>query len=283
MISINNLSKHYGNFALNISMDIEEGTVTGLVGKNGAGKSTTIKALLGLIKPDAGEIKVFGKERSKLLSSECEEIGVALAESGFCSEYTITNIIKILKHMYSRFDEAFFRKVCTEQNLPFDKKIKEFSTGMKAKLRVLVAISHQAKLLVLDEPTAGLDVIARNEVLDMLRAYVAEDSARTIIISSHISSDLEGLCDDIYFIDNGEVLLHEDTDTILGQCGILKLSEADYAALDKQYLLSVKKESFGYTCLTNEKMYYVENNPKLVVENGNIDDMIVMMLGNKNR
>ena len=281
MISIKNLSKHYGNFALNISMEIEEGTVTGLVGKNGAGKSTTIKALLGLIKPDAGEIKIFDKERSKMLPGEFEEIGVALAEAGFCSEFTITNIIKILKNMYSRFDEAFFRKVCIEQNLPFDKKIKEFSTGMKAKLRVLVAISHQAKLLVLDEPTAGLDVIARNEVLDMLRDYVAEDATRSIIISSHISSDLEGLCDDIYFIDNGAILLHEDTDTILGQYGILKLSEADYAALDKQYLLSVKKEPFGYTCLTNEKMYYIENNPKLVVENGNIDDMIVMMLGNK--
>lgn len=281
MISIKNLSKHYGNFALNISMEIEEGTVTGLVGKNGAGKSTTIKALLGLIKPDAGEIKIFDKERSKMLPGEFEEIGVALAEAGFCSEFTITNIIKILNNMYSRFDEAFFRKVCIEQNLPFDKKIKEFSTGMKAKLRVLVAISHQAKLLVLDEPTAGLDVIARNEVLDMLRDYVAEDATRSIIISSHISSDLEGLCDDIYFIDNGAILLHEDTDTILGQYGILKLSEADYAALDKQYLLSVKKEPFGYTCLTNEKMYYIENNPKLVVENGNIDDMIVMMLGNK--
>ena len=149
---------------------------------------------------------------------------------------------------------------------------------MKAKLRVLVAISHKAKLLVLDEPTAGLDVLARNEILDMLRAYLEEDSERSILISSHISSDLEGLCDDIYMIHNGKIILHEDTDTILGKYGVLKVNEEEYAALDKQYLIATKKDKFSYTCLTKEKQFYLENYPNIVVENGNIDEMIVLLL-----
>ena len=122
-------------------------------------------------------------------------------------------------------------------------------------IRVLVAISHAAKLLILDEPTSGLDVLARNDILDMLRDYLAQDSERSILISSHISSDLEGLCDNVYMIHKGKIILREDTDAILGQYGILKVSEEEYAKLDKQYLKATKKESFGYTCLTNEKQF----------------------------
>lgn len=281
MIKVNNLKKTYKDFELNISLEIPEGTVTGIIGQNGAGKSTTIKAVLGLIKTDDGSVEVLGKDSKKLTATDKECLGVALADSGFNNEFNLEDIIRILRKSYSEFDESFFRMICKEQKLPTDKKLKDFSTGMKAKVRVLIAMSHKAKLLILDEPTSGLDVMARNEVLDLIRNYLEEDPTRSVMISSHISSDLESICDDVYFIHDGQVILHEDTDAILGQYGILKVSENDYAALDKQYLICSKKEKFGYTCLTSEKMYYTENYPGIVVENGNIDDMIITILSSK--
>ena len=281
MIKLTNLQKNYNDFSLNVSLEVPAGTVTGLIGKNGAGKSTTIKAILGLIRPNGGQIEVFGKDPKSFTNEDKEMIGVALSDSGFSMQLNLEDVTRILKRLYHEFDEKFFREQCKNQGLPFNKLLKDFSTGMKAKLRVLVAISHNAKLLVLDEPTSGLDVLARNEILDMLRDYLAKDSERTILISSHISSDLEGLCDDIYMIDNGKILLHEDTDTILGQYGVLKVSAEEYEKLDKQYLIAKKQESFGYSCLTNEKQYYLDNYPNVVLENGNIDQMIMIMLGGK--
>lgn len=281
MIKVNNLKKTYKDFELNISLEIPEGTVTGIIGQNGAGKSTTIKAILGLIKADDGSIEIFGKDSKELTSKDKEFFGVALADSGFYNELNLEDIIRILRKSYSEFDESFFRKACKNQKLSMDKKLKDFSTGMKAKVRVLIAMSHNAKLLILDEPTSGLDVMARNEVLDLIRNYLEADPTRSVMISSHISTDLESICDDIYFIHDGRVILHEDTDTILGQYGIIKVNENDYAALDKQYLICAKKEKFGYTCLTNEKMYYTENYPGIVVEKGNIDDMIITILSSK--
>lgn len=282
MIKIHDLKKNYRDFQLNITLEVPAGTVTGIVGKNGAGKSTTIKSILGLIHTDGGEVEVLGKRSDKLSGADKQQLGVALADSGFSFEFNVEDVAAILKKMYKEFDEENFRKQCKDQGLPFDKKLKDFSTGMKAKLRVLAAVSHKAKVLILDEPTSGLDVIARNEVLEILRAYLEEDPERSILISSHISSDLEGLCDDIYFIHDGEVVLHEDTDAILGKYGILKLSKEDYEKLDKQYILVAKEEKFGVTCLTAEKMYYMENYPGIVVENSNLDEMILLMLGKKN-
>ena len=149
---------------------------------------------------------------------------------------------------------------------------------MKAKLKILTALSHQADLLILDEPTAGLDVIARDELLNLLREYMEEDDSRSILISSHISSDLEGLCDDLYMIHDGHIVLHEETDVLLSEYGLLKVSAAQYEKLDKQYLLRIKKESYGYSCLTAEKSFYEENYPDIAIEKGNIDEMITMMV-----
>lgn len=283
MIEIKDLKKNYKDFALDVSMEIPTGTVTGIVGQNGAGKSTTIKSIIGLVKRDSGSIKVFDKDIDSITVSDREQFGVALSDSSFCFEFNLEDVIKILKNMYHSFDEGFFRRICEEQNLPMKKKLKEFSTGMKAKVRVLTALSHSAKLLILDEPTAGLDVMARNEVLDILRKYLEEDPERSVLISSHISSDLESICDDIYFIDRGHIILHEDTDTILGKYGILKVNDADYASLDKRYLICSKKETFGYICLAKEKQFYIDNNPGIIIENGSIDDMIVLILSSNQK
>ncbi|MBQ9866095.1 MAG: ABC transporter ATP-binding protein [Lachnospiraceae bacterium] len=279
MIQINDLQKKYKGFELNVSLTIPEGTVTGLIGKNGAGKSTTIKSILGLVKPDGGSIKVLSDAPGKNM----ESIGVVLSDSGFSMMLTIRDVIRILRASYKDFEEKRFCEFCSRQSLPMDKPIKEFSSGMKAKLKVISAISHNAKLLILDEPTTGLDVLARNDVLDLLRDYMAESPERSILISSHISSDLEGLCDDIYMIDRGRIIMHEDTDTLLGRYGILKMTEKEYEEIDKQYITITQKDRMNVTCLTNEKQFYLDNYPKMVIENSRIDDIIVLTLGGNER
>ncbi|GAA0805636.1 ABC transporter ATP-binding protein [Faecalicatena orotica] len=277
ILKLENVEKHYEQFDLKCSLELQDGCVTGLIGQNGAGKSTTFKAVLGLISIDGGRIEVFGKDVKELSKEDRENIGVVLSGSGFSGYLTVHDIIPILSSMYTSFQKADFQKRCRKFSLPMDKKIKDFSTGMKAKLKVLVAMSHDAKLLILDEPTAGLDVIARDELLDMMREYM-EDGNRSILISSHISSDLEGLCDDLYMIHDGSIIMHEDTDRLLGDYGLLKVTEAQYGKLDKRYILKRKRENFGYSCLTNQKQYYIENYPGIAVEKGNIDEVITMMI-----
>lgn len=270
MIKIDNLVKNYGDYSLNISLEIPVGQVVGLVGKNGAGKSTTIKAILGLIKPDSGEII---NDISK------EDLGVALSESGFSPYLNIKDIAGIMSKLYKAFDKKAFLNICEEAKLPLNKIVKEFSTGMKAKLRVLIALSHQAKLLILDEPTAGLDIEARNEILDMIRNYLLEDEERSVLITSHIASDLEGLCDDIYLIHDGKVILHEDIDDILSDYAVLKADKKTYEDIDKTYVIAYKEEDFGVKALVKEKQYYLDNYPNVIIENSGIDDLIIMLTG----
>ena len=279
MITMQNVRKTYGNFIFEMSMELPEGQILGLIGKNGAGKSTAIKLILGLCRADEGSIRVFGHESKELPETLRQEIGVSLAEAGFSGELTVNDVKHILKKMYHSFDENYFIQQGENLKLPMNKKIKEFSTGMKAKLRVLTAMTHHAKLLIMDEPTAGLDVEARNEILDMLRAYIAEDESRSILITSHISTDLESLCDKLYLIHDGKLILHEATDAILEQYGILKVSEEQYRTLDQSSILKVQKENYGYACFTNDKKFYQENYPQIAVENGGIDELILMMTG----
>lgn len=277
MLSLENVKKQYKGFGLDCSLEVREGFVTGLIGKNGAGKSTTFKAILGLIYADSGNIQVFGKSPKELSTADKEKIGVVLADSGFSGYLTIKNLIPMLDGLYSRFQKENFIRRCDEFELPLNKKIKEFSTGMKRKLQVLAAISHEAEFLILDEPTAGLDVVARDELLGLLREYM-ETEGRAVLISSHISGDLEGFCDDIYMIDDGKIILHEETDVLLSDYGILKMTPEQYQALDKSYILRHKKEEFGYSCLTAQKQFYQENYPGIVIERGNIDELIMMMI-----
>ena len=278
MLKVHQLKKEYPHFSLECSLEVKTGCITGLIGQNGAGKSTTFKAVLGLIYKDDGHINIFDKNITDLNTSDKEKIGVVLSDSCFSGYLTIQDIIPILKQMYHQFDYQFFNEQVQRFQLPTNKIIKEFSTGMKAKLKVLVAISHRAKLLILDEPTAGLDVIARDELLDMLREFMEKDEERAILISSHISSDLENLCDDLYMIHEGQVIFHEDTDVLLSDYALLKVNHDQYQDLDKQFVLRFKKENYGYSCLTNQKQYYMENYPQLTIEKGTIDNVITMMI-----
>lgn len=278
MLKIEHLKKTYDNFSLDCSLEVRKGCITGLIGQNGAGKSTTFKAILGLISIDSGNITVLGKDIKKFTTKDKEELGIVLSDSGFSGYLRIKDIIPILQNMYEKFNKSFFLEQVQRFQLPLDKKLKDFSTGMKAKLKVLVAISHNAKLLILDEPTAGLDVIARDELLEMLREFMEADEERSILISSHISSDLETLCDDLYMIHDGKIVLHEDTDVLLSDYALLKVDRKQYEELDKRFILRSKKESYGYSCLTNQKQYYMENYPKVAIEKGTIDEVITMMV-----
>lgn len=279
MIKMQNVRKKYGDFEFDMSMEIPEGRITGLVGKNGAGKSTAIKLMLGLTKPDSGNISVLGSEGKELSPAVKQKIGVSLAESGFSSQLSIEDMKQILSKMYREFDRQLFTKQCEKMKLPKKKKMKDFSTGMKAKLKVLAALTHNADLLILDEPTAGLDIEARNEILDLLREYVTHNEKSSILITSHIATDLESLCDDIYLIHDGKMIIHEDTDVILEQYGVLKVSEEQYEKLDQKAILKSRRESYGYACFTSDRKFYQENYPGIVVEKGGIDELILMMTG----
>lgn len=279
MLKMEHVRKNYKSFSLNCSLEVKSGYVTGLIGKNGAGKSTIFKIILGLITKDSGRISLFDKDIQITDDKDKQNLGVVLSDSGFSGYLSINDIVPVLEHLYEHFDKSAFLKQIQRFGLPQNQKIKEFSTGMKAKLKIITAISHNAKFLLLDEPTAGLDVTARDELLDMLREFMEQDETRSILISSHVSTDLETLCDDLYMIHEGNIIFHEDTDVLLSDYALLKITPQQYSDIDKRYILKSKIENYGYRCLTNQKQYYLENYPKITIENGTIDQVITMMSG----
>lgn len=220
---------------------------------------------------------MFEKKAGELSAEDRQKIGTVFSDSGFSEYLTVQQVGRIMQEFYPDFEPEQFYRRCEYFHIPQKKKIKEFSTGMKAKLKILLAVSHDSRLLILDEPTAGLDVIAREEILDLLRGYM-EVPGRSVVLSSHISGDLEHFCDDLYMIDKGKIVLHEETDRIMEEYGLLKMSEQEFTGLDKEYLLRVRKESFGYSCLTDQRTYYLENYPMIVNEKGNIDEVIAMLV-----
>lgn len=276
MLKVNKIEKNYKKFHLDCTMEVPAGCITGLIGENGAGKSTTFKAIENLIFLDGGSVELFGKPHDQLTAEEKQKIGVVLSGSTFSDVYMIKDVVKILEAVYPDFEKEKFLSLVERFRLPQDQKLKEFSTGMKAKLKLFIALCHNASLLILDEPTAGMDVVARDEVLTLLREYMEEDENRAILISSHISGDLEGLCDDIYMIHEGRIVLHEDTDRLLSSYGLLKMTEERFRTVDRSHLLKKKKESYGYSCLTDEIRYYMENYPDITAEKGSIDEIIMM-------
>lgn len=278
MLEIKNLKKEYNKFQLDCSFNIEDDHVVGLVGRNGSGKTTIFRAILGLLCPDSGEINLFGKPVSQLNENDKERIGVTFPNSFFSGEFTINEIKKIMTATYpAKFNASDLDLKCSKFKLPIDQKVKNFSTGMQAKLKLLLAMSYEADFLLLDEPTSGLDVIVRNEILGMLQDYLDQKNNRSVLISSHISSDLEQLCDFIVLIDDGKIILQEETDNLLNNYGILKVYDEEYPSLEKEYILAAQKRNYGYACLTNERKYYQENYPKLAIEKGSIDEVLMLL------
>lgn len=275
LAELKGVKRSYGAFQLDVTMQLEEGRITGVVGKNGAGKSTTFKAMLGLIHTEGGTMRLLGQDGPIDSPKRKQQVGVVLSGSTFCGALTGKQVCGIMESLYDAFDRNWFQEQCRRLAIPLDRKITEFSTGMRAKLKVLLALSYKARLLILDEPTAGLDVVARETILDLLRSYM-EQEGRGILISSHISSDLEGLCDDLYLIDDGKIALHEEMDVLLDQYGLLKMDEATWQSIDKSWILRWKKEPWGVSALTSERRFYQENYPKMVAEKGSVDEMVYM-------
>lgn len=228
-ISIQGLTKNFKDFRLDgVSFDVPAGCVVGFIGENGAGKSTTIKSVLGLIRPDGGQISVFGRE--ELTEKEKGEIGAVLGENCLPENLTLKDVSKVMRLIFRNWNEGDFFSFSEKFRLPTDKKIKEFSRGMQQKAALAVALSHGARLLVLDEPTSGLDPVARDEILDILYDFM-QDEKRSILISSHILSDLEKLCDYIVFIHGGKIIFSEEKDSLYGKYAIFRGAAEECVAL----------------------------------------------------
>lgn len=252
-IELQNLLKKYKDFELkNISFNIPQGCIVGLIGENGAGKTTTIKSILNITKSE-GIIKIFGEDIRKNEKEIKEKIGVVLDDS-FLSEYlTPKQINSIMKDIYSTWEESKYIELLKQFNLPLNKLIKEFSSGMKMKLKIVVAISYNPQILILDEPTSGLDPVVRNEILDIFRKYIEEDETRSILLSSHITTDLEHISDYIIFIEKGNIVFNMPTPELLENYGIIKCSKDDFLKIDSKDYIRYKKEKYQYEVLTNDK------------------------------
>lgn len=252
-IELQNLSKRYKDFELkNISFNVPQGCIVGLIGENGAGKTTTIKSILNITKSE-GIIKIFGEDIRKNEKEIKGKIGVVLDDS-FLSEYlTPKQINSIMKDIYSTWEESKYIELLKQFNLPLNKLIKEFSSGMKMKLKIVVAISHNPQILILDEPTSGLDPVVRNEILDIFRKYIEEDETRSILLSSHITTDLEHISDYIIFIEKGNIVFNMPTPELLENYGIIKCSKDDFLKIDSKDYIRYKKEKYQYEVLTNDK------------------------------
>lgn len=245
MIKCENVRKEYKEFTLdNIDLNLPEGCIMGLIGENGAGKSTLISSILGTVIMSSGKVEIFGKDIRKLNNADRENIGVVLEESIFSEVLKAKDINLIMKNMYNTWNEKEFFKLCNQYNLSETKKFKEYSKGMKMKLSIAVALSHNPKLLILDEATSGLDPVARDEILDIFFEFV-QDGKHSILISSHILSDLEKVCDLITFISKGKVLLSLDKEELESKYCIVRCSEEDYGNLNKRNMLGCKRNVYG--------------------------------------
>ena len=281
-LEVKNLCKKYNEFELkNINLKLPKGMIMGLIGENGAGKTTTIKAILNLINTDNGEIKIFGlniKENEKKIK---EDIGVVLDDS-FLSEYlNPTDINKIMKKIYQNWDEKLYFKYLEDFKLPKNKISKEFSSGMKMKLKIAVALSHHPKLLILDEPTSGLDPVARSEILDIFQDFI-QNEENSIFVSSHITSDLEHIADYITFINEGKIVLSKTRDELLEMYGIVKCSKSEFEKIDKNDYVKFKINRYEYDVLVEDKSKFKRKYDFKIIDKPTLDDiMLIYIKGEK--
>lgn len=279
ILEVKNLNKRYKGFELkNINLSLPHGMIMGLIGENGAGKTTTIKSILNLIKIDSGEIKIFGLDLVKDEKEIKENVGVVLDDS-FLSEYlTGKDINKIMKKIYKNWDEELFFKYLKEFNLPTDKTSKEFSSGMKMKLKIAVALSHKPKLLILDEPTSGLDPVARNEILDIFQDFI-ENGENSILVSSHITSDLEHVADYITFINNGEIVMCKDKDELLEKYGIVKCSAKEFSSISSDDFVRYKKNKYDYELLVEDRNMFAKKYSNIaIIDKPSLEDIMLLYI-----
>ena len=253
-IRICGLQKNFTGFTLeNVSFDVPKGSVVGLIGENGAGKSTTIKSILGLIAPTAGSVEIFGKAAKALSREERGKVGTVLGAGSLPFGLRLKELQSVLRGMFLHWDDARFCAYCQKFALPLDKKIKDLSAGMRQKAAFAAALSHGAELLVLDEPAAGLDPVARDEMLDILYDFM-QDEGHGVFISSHILSDLEKLCDYILFIHAGKQVFFEEKDALYEKYGILRCGQERLRELPQGSVVSVCRGEYGAGALVRRDL-----------------------------
>lgn len=275
VIEIKGVTKDYGDFKLDhISFAVPKGSVCGFVGQNGAGKTTTIQIILDAINKDGGEVYVFGKRMEKDSAALREDIGVVFDEMGFHEFLTAKQINTIMKNVYKHWNEEKYFEYLKRFSLPVKKACGSFSRGMRMKLQIAAALSHEAKLLIMDEPTSGLDPIVRNEVLQIFREYVIEED-HTILLSSHITGDLEKLADEVVFIDGGKIVLQGNKDEILERHGILRCKKEEVRTISKSLIVSAEVSSFGAEILVNDRRAAGKLYPALVTEPARLEEIMI--------
>ncbi len=277
ILEIKNLCKKYDNFELkDVSFSLPKGAIMGFIGENGAGKTTTIKAILDIIKYQ-GEITIFGLDNRQYDREIKEDIGVVLDDMFFPEIITPNDISYSLMSIYKNWDSKLFNDYLKEFELLPNKQIKTFSKGMRKKLEIAVALSHHPKLLILDEPTSGLDPIARNEIIDIFQKYI-ENEECSILLSSHITTDLEHIADYITFINNGQILLSKTKDELLDKYGIVKCSEKEFKNMAKGDYLKYRKNKYGYEVLVEDKRAFKKKYNSEVIDKMTLDDLMVLMI-----
>ena len=271
VIEINGLTKKYQKFTLdNITLSVPTGSVMGFIGANGAGKSTTIKAILGLYKRDGGEVKVFGEDSEKLSNETREKIGVVFDTMPFPKNLTVTMLDKVFSGIYKSWDSEKFFGYITRFELPLKKKLSSFSRGMEMRLSIAAAMSHNPSLLVLDEPTGGLDPVMRSEILDIFLEFM-QDETHSILISTHITSDLEHIADYICFINKGKIVFTEERNEMLEKYRVLKCTEEDLQAMDKADIIGMRKGRYSNEVLTMNADKY----PSMTADKPTIEEIMV--------
>lgn len=275
VIELKNVTKDYGDFKLDdISFAVPEGTVCGFIGQNGAGKTTTINLILDVIKRDSGEIMLFGEPVNKDNAYLREDIGVVFDEMGFHEFMTGRDINIMMKNIYRNWNEDTFFENLKKFALPSKKKCGAFSRGMRMKLQIAVALSHNAKLLIMDEPTSGLDPIVRNEMINIFREFVVEED-HTILLSSHITSDLEKIADEVVFINGGRIVLTGNKDEILEKHGIIKCKKNDLSNVSDSLIVSSEVSEYGAEVLVNDRHAAEKLYPDMVIERAGLEEIMI--------
>lgn len=277
-LEIIGVQKDYGDFSLNdVTFTIPSGTIMGFVGENGAGKTTTIKAILNLIHLDAGEIHVFGLDHLEKEKEIKSQIGVVFDECSFHENLMVRDIPKILRPVFANWDDDLFERYQNKFHLPSKKMVKELSKGMQMKLSIAAALSHQPKLLILDEATSGLDPIIREEILDIFLDFI-QDEEHSILISSHIISDLDKIADYITFIHEGRIVFTKSRIELTEQMGILKCGAECFSKLPKEEILRYRKGTYGYEVLVPDKRRAGRLFPDVIVDSADTEDIMLFYI-----